>query len=158
MLISHVPWKFVRSIRWAWKTCSGITTSDADIIWHPYLSFLRPWHFHEKVEDSRITQAHGLPQQCLLHSKWCLGITNFAYYSFSLCLTTYLPQVSRQSTRNDTNNWKFSLGSWAIWLPGATWRRVLRTMHWSQDIHNVRQHSKNAWKTFFLMKEKSSWL
>ena len=32
----------VRSIRWASKTCSGITTSDVDVIWHLYLLFLRP--------------------------------------------------------------------------------------------------------------------
>ena len=81
---------------------------------------------------------------CIKNDAWVLltlPIICFLHVWQPICLK-YIVKASEMTPKIGSFHW----GSWAIWPPRAPRRRVLRTMYWSQDIHNVRQHSENAWK------------
>ena len=155
--MSHIPWKLseafvghekhvLASPQVMWIS-SGISTS--------YLWDLEIFTKHWRIRELHMPTGCHSNICCIQNYAWVLLtllVIRFLYVWWPICLKCFV-KASEMSPRIGSFHWV----SWTICPPEATWRRVLHTMYWSQDIHNVRQHSENIWKTLFLMKEKSSW-
>ena len=96
--------------------------------------YLRTQYFQKSPEDSRITHAPASPRWIPIRPKLSLDITALGKYSISFRETSYGFEFKPKVTRNYLKIRSLHLGTWAVWRPPASWRRVLRTMYWFNHI------------------------